>query len=154
MKSVSEVLSSVAWNGIWSGPFEIQLWGRTYEVDLRFYGDEINGGQQSALSDFLLRQRELEERVENELFAFYSGERDEFEARYGDAVGQHAPVIDNSEGMSRIAFPQAVLFQYENVSPGGVFGFLFRCSWEEELGAAVAFSRTRFEGAGTQDILL
>lgn len=154
MRSVSEVLSSVRWNGIWSSPFEIQLWGRTYEVELRFYGDEITAGQKSALSDFQLNQRELEERVENELFAFYSGERRDFEARYGDAVAQYAPVIENSEGMSRIASPQAVLFQYENVSPGGVFGFLFRCSWEEELGTAVAFSRTGFDGVGTQDILL
>ena len=154
MKSVSEVLSSVTWSGIWSSPFDIRLWGRTYEVDLRFYGDEITAGQKATLSDFLIRQRELEERVENELFAFYSGEREDFEARYGDAASQYAPVIESLEGMSRIAFPQAVLFQYENVSPGGVFGFLFRCSWEEELGAAVAFSRTGFDRVGTQDILL
>jgi hypothetical protein len=154
VNSVDEAIASAVWNGMWSIPFDIRLWRSNYEIELRFYGDEITAGQKEALRDFLQRQRELEARVEGELFAFYTDERGGFEARYGEAVGQFAPVIDRSEEMSRVAFPQAVLFQYEDASPGGVFGFLFRCTWEEELGVAVAFSHNGFDGVGTQDILL
>jgi hypothetical protein len=131
-------------------------YGSSVDVNVRFDNDDDAAPptpmQLLALKEFLDNKEEILSELEEQLFTYYKGLREE--NRGEDYFEECFPEIEVPRKLGQYMRFQSIGVCYYDEDWSSYIGLIIDCDWDIELGVGVKLIKNRVREIGVQDIVL
>lgn len=152
------VLGHLIYDFGWTRDYQMEFWGRNYDVRLVIPCDddsEIETEQREAFRRFEESRTSLLCQAQDRILFHYQRIAPERRTQVGPSLADRmVPMIAAPGDIAELVTPKELLIQQSLGSGERLIGLLFDCTWDPDLGLAVKIVDEEVIEVGPQDIIL